>query len=210
MVSRSPAKQTAFLAAFAECACITRAAEAAKVARASHYKWLRDDPEYPARFEEARTQSVDVLIAEATRRAKDGTERLKFHQGELIRIPLLDADGAPVIDPESGEPRMTPYVERQYSDTMLIFLLKAADPTRFNDRLMVESQQTIQHSGTPSPEEVRAVVREMHKHPDYLDYIRQKTLEDHHAGRTPEPGDHGYVDWLNEKAIEEARNNPAA
>lgn len=65
-----------------------------------------------------------MLELEARRRACEGVERKKFHQGE------------PVIDPVTGKH----YVEREYSDILLICLLKAHRPKKYRERF--EQQHT--------------------------------------------------------------------
>ncbi len=116
-------KKAAFLAAFAECGTITRAALAAKVDRTSHTRWLEADPEYAKAFADASDQAADKLEDEARRRAHDGLLRMKFHQGE------------PIIDPRTQKP----YYEFDYSDTLLIFLLKGARPTKFRENKDITS-----------------------------------------------------------------------
>ena len=61
--------------------------------------------------------ATEVLEAEARRRAVTGVRRLKFDKGQAI------------IDPETGEP----YVELDYSDVLLIFLLKARAPEKYRE-----------------------------------------------------------------------------
>jgi hypothetical protein len=112
-------KKRAFLMAFAEMGNITRAAELAGIARSNHYDWLKDDPDYPALFREADQQACDRLEQEARRRAIEGLKRYKFGK-----------NGQPLINPETGEP----YYEHEYSDTLLIFLLKGANPVKYADR----------------------------------------------------------------------------
>ena len=58
-------KRDAFLAAYAECGNITRAAEASGIARRTHYDWLAADEEYRRLFSEAHEQACDSLEAEA-------------------------------------------------------------------------------------------------------------------------------------------------
>lgn len=107
-------KQKNFLQAFAESGNITQAAKAAKIDRKLHYFWLQEDPEYPEKFKDAQDQAVDVLEAEARRRAVEGVGKaVGWHQGE-----------------PGG-------YERQYSDTMLIFLLKGARPEKYRERYEV-------------------------------------------------------------------------
>lgn len=136
----SPAAQKrAFLAAFAITGIITRASEASGVTRQRHSEWMKSDPAYAELFAEAKEVAIEELEAEVRRRAKDGVQRLKFYQGELIRIPLVDGYGKQVSD-NDGQPIMVPYVEHDYSDTLLMFMLKALRPDVYRER--VESKVT--------------------------------------------------------------------
>ncbi|HEX6983959.1 MAG TPA: hypothetical protein VF170_01220 [Planctomycetaceae bacterium] len=112
-------KQRAFLAAYRECGTIAGASRAAEVGRRTHYEWLGSDPAYRAAFADAREEAGELLEAEARRRALDGVRRMKFGR-----------DGKPLIDPGTGEP----YVEHEYSDVLLIFLLKGAMPEKYRER----------------------------------------------------------------------------
>ena len=60
-------KKDAFLAAYAQCGNVTTAAKAAGCARRTHYDWLKEDPDYPARFAQAREEA-------AADKASDGLE----------------------------------------------------------------------------------------------------------------------------------------
>jgi hypothetical protein len=111
-------KKAAFLAAYSETGNISRAADAAEMDRQSHYNWLKDDPEYVAAFEHAKERAIETLEFEARRRALHGVERMKFDKGKAI------------VDPRTGQP----YIEREYSDTLAIFLLKSLRPEVYRDR----------------------------------------------------------------------------
>ena len=114
------ANQKAFLAAYAEVGNITKAAKMAEITRDAHYKWLANDSDgtYVAAFKEAEEQAIEKLEQEARRRAVEGMKRKKF-----------DSKGNPVIDPETGQQ----YEEYEYSDTLLIFLLKGAKPEKYRE-----------------------------------------------------------------------------
>lgn len=120
-------RQCAFLAAYGLCGCVTFAARYARISRRSHYAWLQTSEDYASSFSLARDEAGDMLEAEARRRAVDGTPRKAF-----------TADGQPVIDPETG----LQYVERQYSDMLLIVLLRAARPEKFKERVQLEHERT--------------------------------------------------------------------
>jgi hypothetical protein len=84
----------------------------AKVGRSSHYRWMEESPSYREAFEVARDDAADLLEAEARRRAVEGVEKpTGWHQGK-----------------PGG------YV-REYSDLLLIFLLKGVRPEKYRDRV---------------------------------------------------------------------------
>jgi len=117
--ARVSGKQAAFLAAFARNCNITLSAEIAGIERGSHYYWLKNDAEYPAKFHDAQDAGIDRLAFSARERAERGLVKKMFHLGE------------PVIDPETGGQ----YFERSYSDVLTMFLLKAHRPEVYRDRV---------------------------------------------------------------------------
>ena len=90
-------KKPAVIAAFKNCANVTKACELVDIARATFYGWLKDDPEFKAAYEAAREEAIQVLEDEAIKRATIGG-----------------------------------------SDTLLIFLLKAARPQKYRDYVRQE------------------------------------------------------------------------
>jgi hypothetical protein len=100
-------RQKAFLAAYVRTGSITRAAQAVKMERVRHYQWLKEDAAYAKEFEAARTQAGELLEAEAIRRAMHGYEVPVFQGGKQVGVVT------------------------RYSDTLLIFLLKAARPEKY-------------------------------------------------------------------------------
>lgn len=146
-------KKPQFIEAYRRLGTITAAAEAAGVARGTHYEWLRNDPEYAAEFRQAEEAVADMLEREAIRRAVEGTERFVYHQGEVV--------GA----------------ERQFSDTLLIFLLKGHRPEKFKDRTQVTSEVTV-HDGSEVDREIARLAAEL-----------AGRAEGRAAGGTPVAGD---------------------
>ena len=104
-------KKDAFLAAYAELGNVTAAAKAAGCSRESHYLWMKEDKDYPDRFSAAHAEACDALESEARRRAVKGTRKPVFHKG--VRCGTV----------------------REYSDTLLIFLMKGAMPEKYRERL---------------------------------------------------------------------------
>ena len=103
-------KKAAFLAALAEVGNITQAAEIAGIDRKTHYIWMKNDPDYSAAYEAAMEQAADRLEQEARRRAVEGVAKPVFYQGRQVGVV------------------------QEYSDTLLIFLLKGARPEKYAER----------------------------------------------------------------------------
>jgi hypothetical protein len=140
-------KKRAFLAAMASTASVLRAAEIAGVDRTNHYLWTKKDPDYAAAFEIARMRGIDALEAEAVRRANEGVAKPIFHGGKRAIDVVQNPDGSIKRD-ASGKPIGIPAAVREYSDTLLIFLLKGRNPAIFGDRFRQE------HSGLDGKEMV--------------------------------------------------------
>jgi hypothetical protein len=113
-------KKRAFLRVYAATCSIIKSSRAAKVSRGSHYHWLDTDPDYARAFNASRRQSVDVLEAEAMRRALEGVDEYVMHAGKPIR------------DPETGEWMK----KRRFSDFLLFKLLQAVAPEKYRDNHM--------------------------------------------------------------------------
>lgn len=134
----------AFLAAYAKTGIISAAALAAGVERHTPRQWVKNDPEFRRAFKDARNDAADMLEAEALRRATRGVERGVWHAGR-----------------EVGK-------EREYSDTLLIFLLKGSRPKKFRDNYRIEHSgpkggpiqveaKAAAHAYLASPEAMRAL-----------------------------------------------------
>lgn len=98
------------------------AAARAGISRTNVYIASDKDDEFAAAMRRAHDEGADQLEAEARRRAVEGVTRKKFDKG------------VPIIDPQTGEQ----YIEREYSDTLLIFLLKGRRPDIFGERVKHE------------------------------------------------------------------------
>ena len=112
------AKKRAFLAAYAECGTITGAVESACCDRTSHYHWLKTDPDYVEAFHLAHEMAIDAHEDEASRRALGWDETRYTDDGRS-------------------------YVIRKYSDTMLIFRLKALRPEKYRETAKRDERQDI-------------------------------------------------------------------
>jgi hypothetical protein len=84
-----------------------------KIARPTIYKWLAEDPEFAAAKAEAEQEAVELLEAEARRRAEKGVLKPVFYKGE--RCGSI----------------------REYSDSLMMFIIKAKKP-EYRDRVTNE------------------------------------------------------------------------
>ena len=106
-------KQT-FLDVLADTGVIQDGCRVAKVSRQTVYQWRKNDEVFEQAYADALNAASDALESEARRRAVEGVVRVKFNK-----------EG-------------TPFDEVQYSDTLLLALLKAKKPSEFADRSKTE------------------------------------------------------------------------
>lgn len=106
------------LTAYEELGNITLACKRARVPRRTFYNWLIEgNPNNAAfieAFEASNRMAVGVLEAEAHRRAVTGLKKGIFYKGKKVAT------------------------EHEYSDTLLIVLLKAHAPEKYKDRVANE------------------------------------------------------------------------
>jgi hypothetical protein len=121
-----------FLSVLASTANVTEASLRAGVDRSTPYARRQDDQEFAAAWKQAIAMGVDALELEARRRAMHGVERPVFHQGVVCgRI-------------------------REFSDTLMIFLLKSHRPGKFRDNVRHEH---MGKGGKPIEQTVTVVVK---------------------------------------------------
>ena len=116
-----------FLESFARTGNITESCRAAGVQRrATIYDWQERDEAFAAAFREAELVATEVLEAEARRRAVDGViqDTPIVHRGSVV----------------------APVTETKYSDSLLIFLLKARAPEKYRERYEVKHGGTVRHA----------------------------------------------------------------
>lgn len=116
--TRTLKKQEAFLDALRKAGNVSEACAAAGIPRRTVYDWRDADAAFAAAWEGALDEAADTMEREAFRRAVEGVEKPVFQGGEEVgRI-------------------------RDYSDTLLIFLLKAARPEKYRERADVQQRGT--------------------------------------------------------------------
>jgi hypothetical protein len=145
-----------FLVALRETGIVRSACDAAHIDRSVAYDLRKADEAFAADWDRALDEAADLLEAEARRRAELGVRRVKFHNGKPIMVPVLGSNGLVVKD-KDGNPEMVPYVEHEYSDTLLIFLLKGANPEKYRERADVRHSGTIDVSKL-TDDELRTII----------------------------------------------------
>lgn len=106
-----------FLKELADCGCVLYAARKAGIDKVTAYNHRNKDAAFAAAWDEAIEASRDVMEREARRRAIDGVLKPVFQGG----LHVGDV--------------------QEYSDTLLIFLMKGAHPEKYRERASFE------HSG---------------------------------------------------------------
>jgi len=109
-VINSEQSRQRFLDELARGASVGGAAKLSGSSERTLYRLRKADAKFAEAWAEAYEAGTDALEAEAQRRAVEGVEEAVYYQGERCGTV------------------------RKYSDTLLIFLMKARDPKRFCDR----------------------------------------------------------------------------
>lgn len=107
-------KHNIFFAEMARHGRITQAATAAGIDRGDAYKLRDANPEFAARWAHALDTYADTLEAAAHQRAVEGTDKGVYHQGVLMAT------------------------EKQYSDSLLLAMLKAKRKREYGDASKIE------------------------------------------------------------------------
>lgn len=105
-----------------------------------HYRWMKEDPAYPALFAEAKAKAIQSWEDEAITRANEGVFEPFQYQGQFV-FPIKGYEK----DPETGLPDKhkpifgkVPYGVMKKSDRLLEFLLRGGKPDVYRDRGQVE------------------------------------------------------------------------
>lgn len=110
----TPKKLGEFLELLASNGNVTISAQALNLDRRKLYRLRDEQPEFRDAWDSAMAEAADHLEAEARRRAVEGWHEPVFYQGDEVG-----------------------YV-RRFSDTLLIFLMKGANPEKYRDRSSTE------------------------------------------------------------------------
>lgn len=114
-------KKRHFLKALAETGNVSEAARKARLDRSNAYQIRRLDQAFADAWDDALDMAVDILEAEARSRAVEGVEQPRFHQGRICGTV------------------------RKYSDSLLMFLLRAHRPETFREGRDAGSEDLERH-----------------------------------------------------------------
>lgn len=131
------ARQSAFLAVYAQIGWVTRAAEAIGITRQAHYLWLKTKPAYAEAFRRTDRDLCDNLLGLAIQKALVGVPEPVTYKGKLCYEPLRDAEtGAIIRNPETGDPISSdkPMVIYRQSTPLHLLVLKIKLPELFGEK----------------------------------------------------------------------------
>jgi hypothetical protein len=117
---RTAGRMRAFLAAYEQTGRVAEAAAIAGITRMMHYRKLETDPAYRQAFEAAEERAAQTLEDEAVRRAVEGVRHPVTYKGKPVKL------GRRIL------------YQIQYSDTLLIALLKRFRPALYRDQAVTE------------------------------------------------------------------------
>lgn len=116
--------KAAFLEAFRLHGNVSWACRETKTNRADVYRWKEHDEQFMLAWNIAETEATETMEQEAYRRAVQGTDKPIYQSGALVGTV------------------------REYSDTLLIFMLKARSPEKYRDRYDLKHGGQIDHTVT--------------------------------------------------------------
>lgn len=134
-------KQHEFLEALRAAGNVTDACRATDLPRRTVYEWRDADAEFAAAWSDALDEAADTMEREAFRRAVEGVDK-----------PVYGSLGRGAGTGEVGR-------IREYSDTLLIFLLKAARPDKYRERSAVQLDMTPAKAAELSDADLDAELR---------------------------------------------------
>ncbi len=119
--NRTPKKDwgVKFLETLARTGNIFHSAKKARIARSAPYLRKNSDPLFAQLWDEALAISVEMLELEARRRAEKGTRKPMLYKGRVVKYVM------------------------EYSDTLMIFLLKAHAPGKYRDVVKHEQSGSL-------------------------------------------------------------------
>jgi hypothetical protein len=133
--------QPAFLAALRETGQVTRSCELSDISRNTVYTHRREEPEFAIEWDKALEDAAGTLEDEAWRRARDGVNKPIVYQGMVMGT------------------------QKEYSDTLLMFMLKGIKPDKYADKVVIrispEHAALLQRAGLSPSQMWEAMMQEV-------------------------------------------------
>jgi hypothetical protein len=117
----TPKKRRQFLELLADGHAVKHAAMVVRLSRQEMYRERDADSAFAVAWDAAVDEGTEALEQEARRRAVDGVQKPVYHLGRIVDTV------------------------REYSDTLLIFLLKARAPQKYRESVDVRHSGTVKH-----------------------------------------------------------------
>jgi len=158
-VEFTPEVKALFLETLMESGNVSASAKVADVDRHACYYHRADDPLFAAAWDEAMDISVDSLESEARRRGVQGVEKPVYQGGKEVGVI------------------------REFSDTLLIFLLKGARPDKYKERVEINEAKVRGMLDNSILPELLAIVQE-ESEPAAYERILVRCRQKAEAGRS--------------------------
>lgn len=133
-------RKALFIESMRQYGIVTVAADYAGITRQSAHKWRRLDKAFAAQWKEAKSISFGLLEKAANERARVGWEEEVYGKGGYVGT------------------------RKRYSDTILMFLMKAGNKKRYGDSHTVQQNISgslgVRKAGDLTKEELLAIVQE--------------------------------------------------
>lgn len=113
-----------WLEAFERFGTVMRACKETKIGRSTVYEWRQADEAFALAWADIEEATTEAMEREAYRRAVEGVTKPLVSAGKLVTEV------------------------QEYSDTLLIFMLKSRRPEKYRDNFKIEHSGKIEHSVT--------------------------------------------------------------
>lgn len=120
-----------FLEVLAETGNVRLSCLTVDVSRNTAYLHYHSNPAFAERWDDALEDAADVMEQEAQRRAVKGVEKPVIYKGEVAGTWVDDDNN--MVPPGTPGARFVSLAVREYSDSLLMFLLKGARPEKYRD-----------------------------------------------------------------------------
>lgn len=134
---RKKQRQEDFLDKLIEYVSISTAAKKAKVSRSDVYWWIKNDLDFKILYDQACELAVAKLEDEAVRRAYEGYNKPVYQGGKKVGTI------------------------KEYSDTLLIVLLKARAPEKYKDRHEMSGPGGKDLFASKTDDELKAILNDI-------------------------------------------------